>query len=272
MNQLILRGLSGGLFLALVIFCTLYSEITFFALFYIFMVLCLYEFSEITKSNKFFAFCIGSIVFLIGNLEISELLSFKIESKYLTSLSLLLVFGAFIVSLFSSNRHQSIEKLGKLFTNIIYVAIPFTLLGRIPFLGQVFEDGKTLVLGVFILIWVSDTFAFFTGKLIGKHKLFENVSPGKTIEGLIGGTLFTLLAAIVLAKQFNVCSLHQWVFISLIVVIFGVLGDLIESMFKRQCKQKDSSSLFPGHGGFLDRLDSIIFTAPFLYVYLELIH
>ena len=113
---------------------------------------------------------------------------------------------------------------------------------------------------------------FLVGKNLGKHKLLERISPNKTIEGFIGGMIFTFGVSIILANQFGqILSIIQWVVIAGIVSIFGVLGDLIESMFKRQAGVKDSSNLIPGHGGFLDRLDSAIFSAPFIFIYLQLV-
>jgi phosphatidate cytidylyltransferase len=142
---------------------------------------------------------------------------------------------------------------------------------QIPFLHTNYNYVDTTILGVFILIWTNDTFAFLVGKNIGKHKLLERISPNKTIEGFIGGMVFTFIMSFVLANYFTTLSLIQWIVIAAIVSIFGVLGDLIESMFKRQANVKDSSNFIPGHGGFLDRFDSVIFAAPFIFIYLQFI-
>ena len=125
---------------------------------------------------------------------------------------------------------------------------------------------------VFILIWLNDSFAYLIGKNLGKHKLLERISPNKTIEGFMGGMLFTFIASFILTHQFTSLTQTQWLVIAGIVSIFGVLGDLIESMFKRQAGVKDSSNFIPGHGGFLDRFDSVIFAAPFIFIYLQLVH
>ncbi|MDO9136731.1 MAG: phosphatidate cytidylyltransferase, partial [Lutibacter sp.] len=165
-----------------------------------------------------------------------------------------------------------VSHLGKIFLTIIYIVVPFTLIVQIPFLNASFNYVNTTILGVFILIWTSDTFAFLVGKNFGKHKLLKRISPNKTIEGFIGGMVFTFLASLVLANQFTSLTQKQWLVIAGIVSIFGVLGDLIESMFKRQAGVKDSSNFIPGHGGFLDRFDSVIFAAPFIFIYLQLVH
>ena len=143
---------------------------------------------------------------------------------------------------------------------------------QIPFLNAEFNYVNSSILGVFVLIWTNDTFAFLVGKNFGKHKLLERISPNKTIEGFVGGMVFTFLVSLLLASQFDTSlTIVQWIVIAGIVSIFGVLGDLIESMFKRQAGVKDSSNFIPGHGGFLDRFDSVIFAAPFIFIYLQFV-
>ena len=124
---------------------------------------------------------------------------------------------------------------------------------------------------MFILVWVNDSFAYLIGKNFGKTKLLERISPNKTVEGFLGGMLFSFIGAWVLSHYFTNLSFVNWFAFAAIVSTFGVLGDLIESMFKRQAGVKDSSNFIPGHGGFLDRLDSIIFSAPFIFIYLLVI-
>ena len=121
------------------------------------------------------------------------------------------------------------------------------------------------------MIWSNDTFAFLVGKNFGKTKLLERISPNKTVEGFFGGLIACFVTGYIIAQYFKELSVIQWIVIAGLVGIFGVLGDLIESMFKRQAGIKDSSNLIPGHGGFLDRFDSVIFAAPFIFIYLYLI-
>ena len=119
-----------------------------------------------------------------------------------------------------------------------------------------------------MLIWTNDTFAYLVGKNFGKHKLFPSVSPKKTIEGFIGGLLFSVICGILLGKYFiGVKHIYFWVVIAIIVSIFSTLGDLIESKLKRIAGVKDSGTIMPGHGGILDRLDSIIFVIPFINLF-----
>ncbi len=122
------------------------------------------------------------------------------------------------------------------------------------------------------MIWCNDTFAYICGKLLGKHKLYEKISPKKTIEGFIGGLLFTQIAAFIIFKYTNIqASLPFWMLIGLGISVIGTIGDLVESKYKRQAGIKDSGSIMPGHGGILDRLDSILFAAPFLFLIYKIV-
>ena len=114
--------------------------------------------------------------------------------------------------------------------------------------------------------WCNDTFAYLVGKSIGKHKLLERVSPKKTIEGFIGGMMFTIIASIIISKFYAFFSVTLWIITAIIIALFGTLGDLVESKFKREAGVKDSGNIMPGHGGILDRLDSVIFVIPYLYI------
>jgi len=113
---------------------------------------------------------------------------------------------------------------------------------------------------------MNDSFAYLIGKQFGKNKLYPSVSPKKTVEGAIGGLVFGLLAAVLIAQIDPLLSLYQWLLLATVVVITGNLGDLLESKFKRVAGVKDSGAILPGHGGMLDRLDSLIFAAPFAYL------
>lgn len=120
----------------------------------------------------------------------------------------------------------------------------------------------------FLLVWFNDTFAYLFGSKFGKHKLFPRISPKKSWEGAVGGGLTTILAGLLLAPYIDGINLIHATIISGIVVLFGNFGDLIESMFKRCIEIKDSGHIMPGHGGVLDRLDSILFALPAIFVYL----
>lgn len=125
-------------------------------------------------------------------------------------------------------------------------------------------------LALFVLIWLNDTGAYCIGSLLGKHRLFERISPKKSWEGFGGGLLFALLASQVFAYLLPAYSAVQWLGLAVVVVVFGTWGDLIESLLKRQLGIKDSGHLLPGHGGMLDRFDSVLLAIPAAYIYIEL--
>ncbi len=268
MNNLLKRALSGAIFASVLIFSILYSKISFIVLFFILMMFCLYEFKKMIQLKSVFPYLIGTLLYVFGNILGVEDIPRKMIFDYVGVALFFTIFISFASILFAK-KEEVISHLGKIFLSIIYIVVPFTLIVKIPFLNTTFNYVNTTILGVFLLIWTNDTFAFLVGTNIGKHKLLKRISPNKTIEGFIGGMFFTFILSFFLAQQFTTLSLIQWIVIAGIVSVFGVLGDLIESMFKRQACVKDSSNFIPGHGGFLDRFDSVIFAAPFIFIYLQ---
>lgn len=156
----------------------------------------------------------------------------------------------------------------------LYIALPFSLLNVLAFQFTNCDLPWLLPLSVFIFLWVNDSGAYCCGSLLGKHKLFPRISPGKSWEGSIGGGVFVLLAAWLISFittqkgiTTNLTTL-QWMGMGLVVAVFGTWGDLIESLFKRTLGIKDSGNILPGHGGMLDRFDSSLLAIPAVVVYL----
>ncbi len=148
----------------------------------------------------------------------------------------------------------------------LLVALP---LGSLSYLSTRHDIVWTFAL--FILIWTNDTGAYLTGSLLGRHKLFERVSPKKSWEGSVGGAVFTLAAGLLFWRFSGVGGAAQWIGLSLLTVVAGTYGDLLESLLKRSAGVKDSGKILPGHGGILDRFDSILLAAPVALAYLEII-
>jgi phosphatidate cytidylyltransferase len=263
MQELFKRILSGVVYAGIVIGSMLYSEESFYFVFYLFMILCLYEFKKLIKLSYKWTFIVATLIFL----RFSHLTLF--DFKYLHFFVVISLFIPFIYQLFKHNISLTSSKLGHYFLAIAYIVLPFVMLTEIPFLNDSYDP--KIIIGIFILIWIDDSFAYIVGSTLGRNKLFEKVSPNKTVEGAIGGLIAALLGSYFIALYCTSLTLINWLVITLILVIFGLLGDLIESKFKREAGLKDSSNLIPGHGGFLDRLDSIIFAAPFVYVYLHIL-
>lgn len=169
-----------------------------------------------------------------------------------------LIMLALIVNLWFKNLQYT--RVRYIFT-MLYWGLPFSLASYfLIFSGQ---ECKLMMMSIIILIWTSDTMAYFTGKAIGKNKLFPSVSPGKTIEGSLGAGFFSIVVGAIFAFSLDE-SLMKWVFVAILVWVLGTLGDLVESKMKRVRNVKDSGSILPGHGGLLDRFDSLVLLIPFL--------
>lgn len=184
-----------------------------------------------------------------------------------------------LIALFSK-KHNYVEVVGSSWLSMIFVALPcgiMTMFYNETLMGT--DKGWVLLIFAFLLIWVNDIFAYLTGVSIGRHKLCPRISPKKTIEGSIGGAVFTMLFAYVLNRFVlnvfffdNYMSDIEVLFLALGVVVFGTLGDLTESMMKRHAGVKDSGNIIPGHGGILDRFDATFMAMPFVFLYLNLIN
>ncbi|MFT3753955.1 MAG: phosphatidate cytidylyltransferase [Paludibacter sp.] len=180
------------------------------------------------------------------------------------------VYGFYIVIVFLSElyRHKSnpLNNWAYFILGQIFVALPFSLLNFILFID---EWQPLVLLSVFVTIWVNDTGAYLIGITFGKHRLFERISPKKSWEGFFGGAAAALLSGYVFSLLIPQISLINWLIFSEIIVIFGTFGDLVESLMKRTVDMKDSGNVIPGHGGLLDRFDSMLLAAPVVFIYLS---
>ena len=276
MSKLLTRAVSGLLFALITISCILYNQ--FSAAIYLFalMLLCLKEFKRLLGYNGLVPYLISILLFLLnfeGNTHFIALEKQTENLIYIAVLALTLVeIFRILIKVPKSNK---VDSLKDFVLSIAYIPIPFMLAYQIGFIE--FHDdtySPTLILLVFFMLWSNDSFAFLIGKNIGKTPLAPKISPKKTIEGFAGGVISTIAVALILSlwflKDANF-TLYAWIGLALIVSISGVIGDLIESYFKRKAGVKDSGNSIPGHGGFLDRLDSFIFATPFVYLYLTFI-
>jgi phosphatidate cytidylyltransferase len=181
-------------------------------------------------------------------------------------------FLIFVVALFNKREHPIQNALFTV-AGLLYAVLPFGLLHELviePVTGRG-EFVPDMLLGIILLIWANDTFAYLGGSLLGKHKMIERISPGKTWEGTIFGVLMTILAGYIIAAFILHQEVHTWLVLGATVPVFATIGDLVESMIKRQAGIKDSGNIMPGHGGILDRFDSLIFVSPFVFVIVKLI-
>ena len=265
MKESLVRSLSGVVYVLLLIVATLFSQYTFLILFGVFLFVATIEFCDLVNLNKFQAVAISAILFFLFSF-------FQITD----TTKILLIIGSLYVSikliyLLFANANIKLDAVSKYVYLIGYVILPIIILTKIPtdVFGVAYKP--QIIISIFILIWTNDTFAYIVGKSIGKTKLFESISPKKTIEGFVGGVIFSMIAGVFIAIYFVILPIYFWIIVAVIIGVFGTIGDLVESKFKRIANVKDSGTIMPGHGGILDRLDSAIFVAPFLYLFLEVI-
>jgi phosphatidate cytidylyltransferase len=292
MNETLKRLISGVVYITLLLFSILYSTESFILLFGIFLVIATFEFCNLVKINKILPLSLVSLSYAaisllsyykketdnyLSNLREQPIqLGIDIDQLNLGLLAIcLLIFIKCLIFLFD-NKEQIVSPVWKYLYLVGYILLPFIFIVKISF--GINDYNPKIIIGLFILIWTNDTFAYLVGKSIGKHKLYERISPKKTIEGFLGGVAFAIFAGYLISKlyikpnpNFSDTSILIWTMIALIVGVFGTIGDLIESKFKRIAEVKDSGKIMPGHGGILDRLDSVIFVAPIVYLFYQIL-
>jgi len=264
MNNIVVRTISGAVFVALILIPLWLSKETAGVIFSLFMLLGLIEFyklfnmSKIVSVNWKWASAIGFFIYAL----ISGVI-FNIIPVQLLVVIVPLIFILFIGEIWQKKENPllnvAIIGLGHL-----YVIIPFLFM---IYLIKNDDSSFPLLAGMFILIWMNDTFAFLSGKFFGKTKLLERISPNKTWEGTIGGSFFTLLAGVAIGFLFDQENVVFWIISAIIIAPSAIIGDLLESLFKRNAGVKDSGSIMPGHGGILDRFDATLFTIPIFFAW-----
>lgn len=271
MKEILIRTLSGVLYISIIIFAMFTSREWFMGLFFVLAVITLSEYLKLVHLTSYLAYFLLAAGFYFLSYNIFDI----------NSVHLLLIICAF-VNLFLLKDVLWVSKIPmfekkKYITVVFYIISGFIFLTLIPMIDGLFQP--ELIVAVFILVWSNDTFAFLIGKNFGKHKLLERISPKKTVEGFIGGLAGALLAGFVIFKLLEIYRpldaenypLWIWIVMAIIVAVFGTIGDLIQSKFKRQAGVKDSGIIMPGHGGLYDRLDSIIYASPFVYAFLLIV-
>lgn len=264
LTQRIVTALIGA---PLLIFCMLYSPISFGLLILAISVLTQYEFYKLLGMSGslplkiYGTFCGAMVVSLTYFIESYQI---HFENYYILVPLLTLTF---FIKLYKKKDKRPFENLGYTFLGVIYVALPFALLNELTFTKGDFQP--LLAIGILVILWSNDSGAYFAGTYFGKRKLFERISPKKTWEGFFGGAIIALIVSFVFWKLTGSLSLIQWLCIALIISITGTLGDLVESLFKRSIEIKDSGSIIPGHGGFLDRFDGLLLSMPFIVTFIK---
>lgn len=268
LSNLTQRAIAAVIGVAIIIGCVLYNEWTFWILFLAISILTQGEFYKLLKLDEnlplaFYGTFCGIVLNALTFFVEKDILSFK---YYYLIVPLLTT--TFFIKLYRKTDKKPFANLGFTFLGIIYVAVPFALINEMVLT----ESGymPQLILGCLFILWANDTGAYFAGRFLGRRKLFERVSPKKTWEGFFGGAITSLIVALILTKYFNNLLSWQWYGIAVIIFTTGTLGDLVESLFKRSIAIKDSGSMIPGHGGFLDRFDGLLLSMPFIVTFLKI--
>ena len=275
MKKFLVRIATGAVFAITLIASILYGKVSFGALFLIVTLLSVNEFCTIVKKYKGTTFSTWLAVLGGGYLFFATFMlvhGTNINPLTIYSPYIAVVAYIFIRQLFDTES-KPLDNYAYFTMSQIYVAAPLSLLNLLATAGA--ENGSTyswlLPITIFFFIWCNDTGAFFVGCSIGRHKMFERISPKKTWEGFIGGAAVAVIAGVVMSRFFDIMNVWQWMGTAAVVVAAGTLGDLVESSMKREMEIKDSSNLLPGHGGMLDRFDSTLLAIPCVLVYLNLI-
>lgn len=272
MNNFWQRTLTGAFLVSAIIGATLGGFWTFSGLFFIISLMGLVEFYRMAspKQKKYDyvpALVSASAIYILFGLTASRVLEFKWLEMIIP-----VVAYFFLIELYRHHgQTKPFEKIAITFMGFIYVTMPFSLLNNLYFLPDDTANYE-IVLGIFLFLWTSDTGAYLVGRSMGKRKLFERISPNKTIEGSMGGAILAMsMAWFGISPYFTSLSRIDWMFVALIVSISGIYGDLLESLLKRSNEVKDSGTILPGHGGILDRFDSLLFSAPLVYAYVRIV-
>lgn len=267
MSNLWKRAITGALFVVAIVAAIIFKSWVFHAVFGLIGFLGLHEFYGLFKNSKATPYAtlglmIGCALYVLGIVTL-YIPAWEIYLKGAALLS----FGIIALAELYRKKKHPFENIGIALTGIIYIILPMLLLNyMIEFSQKTFTiTNYWPVLSIFILVWCSDTFAYLVGRQIGKHKLFERISPKKSWEGFFGGLFFSVLGGLIIA-YFTDSSYIQFAVYGFIISTFGTLGDLVESMLKRSVGVKDSGHILPGHGGILDRFDAVLFVIPVIYI------
>ena len=266
LTQRIIAALVG---VAVLIGGIIWSEWAYFAIFLFIALMSILEFYKLVGIDgmvplKFWGSVCTVTIFVI---------TFLIEKQILETRWLFLIFpvvlGTFFIKLYKKNEKKPFTNIAFTLLGIVYIGVPFSMMHFLVYIDDSYN--WRLLLAVLFITWASDTGAYFAGSRYGKRALFARVSPKKSWEGSVGGTALALVFALIFDHYLDFLVTWQWLCVTGIVIIAGTYGDLVESLFKRSIAIKDSGTSIPGHGGFLDRFDSLFISLPFVVAFLELI-
>lgn len=263
MRELLVRSISGIVYVSLVVLSALFSRDVFILLFCVFAFICLVELMPMIRLRQWVIYPLLPIAYY-----------FIVWQGVPNNVIYLLLIATLLVNIYLIRDLVLVDRIALFNTKKHIIALLY-LIGSSLFIALIPDIIETyrpeLLIGIFAIIWANDSFAYVSGRLLGKHKLMKRISPKKTIEGFVGGLIMAIITGIGLhyylaSTGIDDYTLLNWAIIAFVVAFFGTIGDLIQSKIKRQAAVKDSGSIMPGHGGIFDRMDSIIFAAPFAYL------
>ena len=266
MNNFIKRTITGAFFVIFIIGSVLLSPWVFASLFLLVSVAGMFEYFRVmARLDLYPARMTSLLVSVVVYATVVSVLTGLLSPDYLKA-GIVIVPLLLIVELFR-NKGNPFRNVAAAMLGIVWIVFPLALLSGFfnPAADRGWIHGGAL-LGFFLILWIYDSGAYIVGSIAGKRKMLERISPGKSWEGFAGGTAAGLLTAYMISASFLEFSSLEWMLIAIVIIIFGTLGDLIESMLKRSAGIKDSGSLLPGHGGILDRFDAVLVAAPFVYL------
>ena len=271
MKKLITRTITGIVLVLVMLSAILVSEYSFALLFLVILTASITEYLNLfkqseVKPNKFFAYLVSIVLFAVSFLIAKGI----IEINFF--FGLLPFFMMIMAAELYRKKDKPAENISVTILGIIYLAVPLSIVNFLVFPEILSRNIYTpkLLIALFTLIWIYDSGAYLVGVSIGRHRLFERISPKKSWEGAIGGMLIAVIASYFISGFIPEIKLIHWIAISILTVVSSTFGDLTESMFKRYFGIKDSGNILPGHGGVLDRFDSLFFAVPVVLAYLKL--
>lgn len=269
MKELTIRTLTGSVFVGLMLAGTIIHPLVYAFVFGVLLFLVQFEFYKLVENSgyhphKIVGLVLGIVLFFVCFAVAYNLLPVTYTLLFIPFITLIFLFEILRIN------SQVLKNATITLAGFIYVAVPFCVMNFIVFSGFPGEPTfyPSTLLGIFFIIWAYDSSAYLVGSKFGRHKIHKKISPNKTWEGFIAGMVVGVIMGIINAVLFQRLSVESWIAVAVIIILFGTLGDLFESKIKRELKVKDSGTIMPGHGGLLDRFDSLLFAIPFIFVWL----
>jgi phosphatidate cytidylyltransferase len=270
MNNFVTRTITGATYVALLTASLLFHPWAFYAFFFLVTIGAVFEYYKLMHKHGQEALAVSGIIIALLVYTGSYLSASGASGLTVFLLVIPFVLYVFLRVLFTEDMSAT-KNIQATFSGIVYAGLPIAILPWMAFGHDTVGFSGTFILCMFILIWTNDTGAYLSGMALGKHPFFPRISPKKTWEGTIGGFLLTIIISFVLSKFLLDIDWPMALLLGSIVSIFATLGDLVESMLKREAGVKDSGNVLPGHGGVLDRFDSLLFVAPTVYLIYSLL-